>query len=132
MHKRPGGRGASVDTPLIWLARSFNMRAVVRTTTDCAPGSSRCAVRAQVVEAVRSALGVAAASKTLALGKAILVVEDKADLANTLAFHLKRSGHDCQVVGDGQTALAEAQRQAPDLIVLNRMLPRMTTAACSE
>ncbi len=70
--------------------------------------------------------GGATTSKTLAPGKAVLVVEDEADLANTLAFHLKRSGYDCRLAGDGQTALAEAQRQPPDLIVLDRMLPRVS------
>jgi PleD family two-component response regulator len=100
--------------------------------TDCAPRSSRGAVHAQVVGPVRTALGVAAASKTLAPGEAILVGENEADLASTLAFHRKRGGYDCRVVGDGQAAMAEAQGQRPDLIVLDRMLPRMTTATCPE
>jgi DNA-binding response OmpR family regulator len=72
------------------------------------------------------ASGGAATGKTLAPGKAILVVEDEVDLANTLAYHLKRGGYDCRLAGDGQTALAEAQRQPPDLIVLDRMLPRLS------
>jgi DNA-binding response OmpR family regulator len=58
--------------------------------------------------------------------KSILVVEDEPDLANTLAYHLKREGYHCRLAGDGQTALTEAQRQPPDLIVLDRMLPRLS------
>ncbi len=58
--------------------------------------------------------------------KSILVVEDEADLANTLAFHLKRGGFACRLAGDGLTALGEVQRQPPDLIVLDRMLPRLS------
>ncbi len=58
--------------------------------------------------------------------KSILVVEDETDLANTLSYHLKRGGFACRLAGDGQTALAEAQRQPPDLILLDRMLPRMS------
>ena len=58
--------------------------------------------------------------------KSILLVEDEADLANTLAYHLKRGGFNCRLAGDGQTALAEAQRQPPDLVVLDRMLPRLS------
>jgi len=63
---------------------------------------------------------------SMAHGESILVVEDEADLANMLSYHLKRGGFNCRLAGDGQTALAEAQRQPPDLIVLDRMLPRMS------
>jgi two-component system phosphate regulon response regulator PhoB len=54
------------------------------------------------------------------------VVEDEADLANTLSYHLQREGYRCRLAGDGQMALAEVQRQSPDLIVLDRMLPRLS------
>ncbi|MBI5864476.1 MAG: response regulator transcription factor [Planctomycetes bacterium] len=59
-------------------------------------------------------------------GKQILVVEDEADIASTLSYHLSRTGYTCRLAGDGQTGLAEAQRQPPDLIVLDRMLPRLS------
>jgi len=58
--------------------------------------------------------------------RSILVVEDEPDLANTLAYHLKREGYDCRVVGNGLDALAEAQRRPPDIVILDRMLPRMS------
>lgn len=56
--------------------------------------------------------------------KSILVVEDEADLADVLTFALKREGFECRVVHDGSAALAEIERRPPDLIVLDRMLPR--------
>jgi two-component system phosphate regulon response regulator PhoB len=59
-------------------------------------------------------------------GKHILVVEDEADLASMLAYHLRREGYECRVTGDGEQALAEAQRRLPDLIVLDRMLPKLS------
>ncbi len=62
----------------------------------------------------------------MSVGKSILIVEDEADLANMLAYHLKRGGYQCRVAGDGQSALAEVQRYPPDLIVLDRMLPRLS------
>jgi two-component system, OmpR family, phosphate regulon response regulator PhoB len=68
----------------------------------------------------------ARASKFMASNKSILVVEDEADLANTLSYHLKRGGFNCRLAGDGLMALGEVQRQPPDLIVLDRMLPRMS------
>ncbi|TWT43992.1 Sensory transduction protein regX3 [Phycisphaerae bacterium RAS1] len=59
-------------------------------------------------------------------GKSILVIEDEVDLAEGLSYHLKREGYACRVIGDGAAGLAEAQRRPPDLIVLDRMLPKMS------
>lgn len=59
-------------------------------------------------------------------GQSILVVEDEPDLADVLCHHLEREGYVCRKAGDGQIALAEAFRQPPDLIVLDRMLPRLS------
>jgi two-component system phosphate regulon response regulator PhoB len=51
------------------------------------------------------------------------VVEDEADLAELVAFNLRGEGHQAAVVHDGATALAEIQRNPPDLVVLDVMLP---------
>jgi len=56
----------------------------------------------------------------------ILVVEDEADLANVLSYHLQREGYECRRAEDGERALAEAHRRPPDLIVLDRMLPKVS------
>ena len=40
-------------------------------------------------------------------GKAILVVEDEADLAELLQYNLESEGYHCRRVGDGDSALAE-------------------------
>jgi DNA-binding response OmpR family regulator len=53
----------------------------------------------------------------------ILVVEDEVDLADVLCYHLEREGYHCRRAEDGQRALAEAGRQPPDLVILDRMLP---------
>ncbi len=55
--------------------------------------------------------------------KTVLIVEDEADLADAIAFNLQREGYVCRRAGDGETALAEVQRQPLDLIILDRMLP---------
>ena len=57
------------------------------------------------------------------MGARILVVEDESDLAELVAFNLKQAGHLVTTAGDGSTALAEIQRQTPDLVVLDVMLP---------
>jgi len=56
----------------------------------------------------------------------VLVVEDETDLAELLQYHLEREGYHCRRVNDGQQALAEAQRQPPDVIILDRMLPGLS------
>jgi two-component system phosphate regulon response regulator PhoB len=56
----------------------------------------------------------------------ILVVEDEVDLADLLCYHLEREGYNCRRSTDGEQALAEASRQPPDLMILDRMLPRLS------
>jgi two-component system phosphate regulon response regulator PhoB len=56
-------------------------------------------------------------------GRSILVVEDEADLAELLCYHLEKEGYTCRRLHDGLSALAEVRRQTPDLILLDRMLP---------
>lgn len=58
--------------------------------------------------------------------KSILVVEDEADLAEMICYHLEREGYACRNVQDGAMALSELRRSVPDLVVLDRMLPRLS------
>jgi two-component system response regulator MprA len=53
----------------------------------------------------------------------VLVVEDDARLAATLQRVLAAEGHDVEVAGDGVEALRRARLRAPDLAVLDVMLP---------
>lgn len=56
--------------------------------------------------------------------KAILIVEDEADLAATLEYNLEREGYQTRVAHDGRAALAELARSpAPDAVLLDLMLP---------
>jgi len=59
-------------------------------------------------------------------GKTLLVVEDEGDLADVVSYHLEREGYACRRARDGEAALAEVQRTRPDLIVLDRMLPKLS------
>lgn len=56
----------------------------------------------------------------------ILVVEDEMDLADVVCYHLEREGYACRRAEDGERAIAEAFRQTPDLIILDRMLPKIS------
>lgn len=55
----------------------------------------------------------------------ILLVEDEADAARLLAFHLQKRGYETVVAADGRTALNEAFERKPSLIVLDLMLPQL-------
>lgn len=59
----------------------------------------------------------------MAKHRSILIVEDEVDLAELLRFNLEREGYKCRVVHDGGGAMAEVRRAAPDLVLLDRMLP---------
>jgi DNA-binding response OmpR family regulator len=53
----------------------------------------------------------------------ILVVEDEVDLNELLRGRLAAEGHEVSQAFDGRTALAMVERNVPDLVVLDWMLP---------
>ena len=55
----------------------------------------------------------------------ILIVEDESDIAELIALHLTREGHEPICVGNGLQALPAAVEHTPELIVLDLMLPGM-------
>lgn len=55
----------------------------------------------------------------------ILIVEDEVDIADLVALHLRREGFEPVLAYDGITGLDLARTRAPDLILLDLMLPGM-------
>ena len=55
----------------------------------------------------------------------ILIVEDDVALRRGLVDNLKAEGYDVRAAADGQAALEALTERAPDLIVLDLMLPRV-------
>lgn len=53
----------------------------------------------------------------------ILVVDDEPNLADTVAYNLRRDGYDVETAGDGTAALEAARVRPPDAMVLDLMLP---------
>ena len=53
----------------------------------------------------------------------ILIIEDNAALAQGLANNLELEGHQVRMAPDAARGLAEAGGFAPDLVVLDLMLP---------
>jgi DNA-binding response OmpR family regulator len=54
----------------------------------------------------------------------ILIVEDQKDMVTGLVFNLEAQGYEVSAAYDGQEGLASAERDKPDLIVLDIMLPK--------
>lgn len=57
--------------------------------------------------------------------KRILVVDDEADLVETLRFSLELEGYEVLTSYNGEEALHLARNNQPDLILLDVMLPKM-------
>ena len=56
----------------------------------------------------------------------ILVVEDENDIAALVAYHLMRDGYRVRTLPGGRQALDHVERERPDLIVLDLMLPGLS------
>ena len=56
----------------------------------------------------------------------ILVVEDEDALATLLHYNLEKEGYRVGLAGDGEEALIQIDEQAPDLVVLDWMLPKVS------
>jgi two-component system phosphate regulon response regulator PhoB len=53
----------------------------------------------------------------------ILVVDDEATIVELIRYNLVKDGYEVRTAGTGEDALAAARREAPDLILLDLMLP---------
>ncbi|TSA57014.1 MAG: response regulator [Planctomycetaceae bacterium] len=57
--------------------------------------------------------------------KKVLIVDDEADIVETIKFNLELENIECLVAYDGEEALAKAKKEMPDLIILDIMLPKI-------
>ena len=56
----------------------------------------------------------------------VLVAEDDPDLRSLLRHVLEADGHEVRLAGDGREALDLIREAAPDLVVLDLMMPRLS------
>ena len=56
----------------------------------------------------------------------VLVVEDEAALATLLHYNLDKEGYETQIAADGEEAMLLVAERAPDLVVLDWMLPQVS------
>ncbi|MBX3644674.1 MAG: response regulator [Rubrivivax sp.] len=55
----------------------------------------------------------------------VLIAEDEPHIVESLSFVLEREGYAVCAVLDGEAALRELRASAPDLLILDLMLPRL-------
>jgi len=57
--------------------------------------------------------------------KKVLIVDDEADIVETIKFNLELENIECIEAYDGEEALSKAKKENPDLILLDIMLPKI-------
>lgn len=55
----------------------------------------------------------------------VLVVDDHAHIREVITFALKRAGYEVATAGDGAAALRHIERNAPELVILDILMPEM-------
>ncbi len=59
------------------------------------------------------------------MGFDVLVAEDNVKQAEVLGHYLRQDGYTVRIVHDGRSAIDEARRSRPDLLILDVMMPRV-------
>jgi DNA-binding response OmpR family regulator len=57
------------------------------------------------------------------MAKKVLIVDDEPNIVASLEFLLRQSGYEVHVAADGAAALRQVQALAPDLVLLDVMMP---------
>ncbi len=57
------------------------------------------------------------------MGKKVLLIEDEPNIIEAISFILKRDGWIVATHADGTTAMSAIERHAPDVVILDVMLP---------
>ena len=55
----------------------------------------------------------------------VLIVDDEPNILLSLQFLMRKSGYEVRTARDGEEALAEISRAAPDLVLLDVMMPKI-------
>lgn len=62
--------------------------------------------------------------ETQEAAKRILLVDDDAEIVESLRFALSKRGYEILVARDGNQGLSMAERETPDLVILDMMMPK--------
>ena len=55
----------------------------------------------------------------------VLIIEDEKDILRLLKYNLEKEGYQVVSATDGASGLAAAQKEKPDLLILDLMLPKL-------
>lgn len=56
----------------------------------------------------------------------ILVIEDDKDIVELVRYNLEKEGYQVTACSEGATGLAQVRKSAPDLVILDLMLPKLS------
>ena len=65
------------------------------------------------------------ADSNRAKGTSVLLVDDEPDILEFLSYNLKKEGYEVLTANNGKEGIAIAQKELPELIVLDVMMPEM-------
>jgi DNA-binding response OmpR family regulator len=68
--------------------------------------------------------GIMAITNTEKAGKRILLVDDDAEIIESLRLALEANGYEILIARDGNQGLALVERENPDLVILDMMMPK--------
>jgi len=60
------------------------------------------------------------------VGQRILIADDEANIVVSLEYMMKRAGYEVLIARDGREALGMIERERPDLVLLDAMMPGMS------
>lgn len=60
------------------------------------------------------------------MGQRILIADDEANIVVSLEYMMKRAGYEVLIARDGREALGMIERERPDLVLLDAMMPGMS------
>jgi DNA-binding response OmpR family regulator len=60
------------------------------------------------------------------MGKKVLIVDDEPNIVAALEYLLQRKGYEIRIAADGEEALRQVRSFAPDLVLLDVMMPRQS------
>lgn len=63
-------------------------------------------------------------------GKKILLVDDDPEIIESLKVTLEAKGYEILIARDGNQGLAMAEREDPDLMILDMMMPKRSGFLC--
>ena len=55
----------------------------------------------------------------------VLIVDDEKDILELLEYNLEQEGYEVVQAMDGEAAIVKAEREKPDMILLDIMMPKM-------